>query len=91
MVPQKKISQRFIKRTSTGLAPGPGDGSASPPSNAPSQQPPPATGSGGNYSSGQPALSIPAVGGSSGQGSGSQRHVHVDEHFNQCPRDFADG
>ncbi|PNP82212.1 hypothetical protein FNYG_04401 [Fusarium nygamai] len=71
-VPHKKISQCIIKRTSTGLAPGPGYGSASPPSSAPSQQPPPATGSGGNYNSGQPAPSIPAVGGSSGQGSGSQ-------------------
>ncbi|KAG5803073.1 hypothetical protein H9Q74_012730 [Fusarium xylarioides] len=88
-VEHKKISQCIIKRTSTSLAPGPGYGSASPPPGAPSQQPPPAAGSGGNYNSGQPAPSIPPVGASSGQGSGSQRYVHVDEHFDQCPQNPA--
>ncbi|EWG44672.1 hypothetical protein FVEG_05676 [Fusarium verticillioides 7600] len=71
-VEHKKISQCIIKRTSTGLAPGPGSGPASPPPSAPSQQPLPATGSAGNQNSGQPAPSIPAVGGASGQGSGIQ-------------------
>ncbi|KAF5577660.1 hypothetical protein FPCIR_11986 [Fusarium pseudocircinatum] len=84
-VPHKKISQCIIKRTSIGLAPGPGYGSASPPPSAPSQQPPPATGSAGNYDYGQPAPSIPPARASSVQGSGRQRYVHFDEHFDECP------
>ncbi|KAF4438072.1 hypothetical protein FACUT_5235 [Fusarium acutatum] len=89
-VEHKKISQCIIKRTSTGLAPGPGYGSAASPPSPPSQHPPPPASSGGNYNSGQPAPSIPPAGGSSGQGGGSQRYVHVDEHFDQRPRNFAD-
>ncbi|CCT66503.1 uncharacterized protein FFB20_09903 [Fusarium fujikuroi] len=71
-VEHKKISQCIIKRTSTGLAPGPSYSSAPPPPSAPSQQSPPAAGSGGNYNSGQPAPSVPSAGASSAQGSGSQ-------------------
>ncbi|KAF5673946.1 hypothetical protein FDENT_10161 [Fusarium denticulatum] len=73
-VPHKKISQCIIKRTSIGLAPGSGYASASPPPSAPSQQPPPATGSADSYNSVQPAPSIPAAGASSAQGSGSKRN-----------------
>ncbi|SCO39638.1 uncharacterized protein FFNC_06972 [Fusarium fujikuroi] len=89
-VEHKKISQCIIKRTSTSLALGPSYSSAPPPPSAPSQQSPPAAGSGGNYNSGQPAPSVPSAGASSAQGSGSQRYVHVDEHFDQCPKNFAD-
>ncbi|KAF5705052.1 hypothetical protein FGLOB1_8192 [Fusarium globosum] len=89
-VEHKKISQCIIKRTSTGLAPGPGYSSAPPPPSAPSQQSPPAAGSGGNYNSGQPAPSAPSAGASSAQGSGSQRYVHVDERWDQCPKNVDD-
>ncbi|KAF4955698.1 hypothetical protein FGADI_4391 [Fusarium gaditjirri] len=71
-VSHNKISQCIIKRTSTGLAHGPGHGSALPPHSDPSQQPPPAAGSEGNYNSGQPAPSIPPAGASSAQGSENQ-------------------
>ncbi|KAF5581851.1 hypothetical protein FPANT_8770 [Fusarium pseudoanthophilum] len=88
LVPHTKISQCIVKRTSTGLAPGPGRSSAPPAPSAPSQQAPPAVGSPGNYDSGQPAPSIPPAGASSDQSSGRQRYVHFDEHFDQCPNNF---
>ncbi|KAF5530338.1 hypothetical protein FMEXI_13626 [Fusarium mexicanum] len=71
-VPHTKISQCIVKRTSTGLAPGPGSSSAPPAPRAPPKKAPPAGGSHGNYNSGQPAPSIPPAGASSDQGSGRQ-------------------
>ncbi|KAF5234785.1 hypothetical protein FANTH_11974 [Fusarium anthophilum] len=80
-VPHTKISQCIVKRTSIGLAPGPGSSSAPPAPRAPPKKAPPAAGSPGNHNSGQPAPSIPPAGASSDQGSGRQRYVQFDEQF----------